>query len=57
MRSRPSMPATRPEAASEILTRQVFVGVKALLMEPSALPVAGRHDNIEAIYRKPDGAA
>ena len=36
----------------EILARQVFVRVKALLMEPSAFPYAERHDNIEALYRK-----
>jgi len=36
----------------EILTRQVFVRFKALLMEPSAYAFAERHDNLEAIYRK-----
>jgi len=36
----------------EILTRQVFIRFKALLMEPSALVYAERHDNIEAIYKK-----
>ncbi len=36
----------------EILARQVFIRFKALLMEPSALPYAERHDNIEAIYKK-----
>jgi type I restriction enzyme R subunit len=36
----------------EILARQVFTRFKALLMEPSALAYAERHDNIEAIYRK-----
>ncbi len=36
----------------EIITRQVFERFKALLMEPSALQYAERHDNIEAIYKK-----
>ena len=36
----------------EILARQVFVCLKALLMEPSAFAYAERHDNIEAIYKK-----
>jgi len=36
----------------EIMARQVFIRFKALLMEPSALAYAGRHDNIEAIYKK-----
>ena len=36
----------------EIIARQVFIRFKALLMEPSALAYAERHDNIEAIYRK-----
>lgn len=36
----------------EIFARQVFVRFKALLMEPSALVFAERHDNIEAIYKK-----
>ena len=36
----------------EIMVRQVFIRFKALLMEPSALAYAERHDNIEAIYRK-----
>lgn len=36
----------------EILGRQVFARFKALLMEPSALAFAERHDNIEAIYKK-----
>ncbi|MBI2840456.1 MAG: type I restriction endonuclease subunit R [Acidobacteria bacterium] len=36
----------------EIMARQVFNRFKALLMEPSALAYAERHDNIEAIYRK-----
>ena len=36
----------------EILARVVFSRFKALLVEPSALLYAERHDNIEAIYRK-----
>jgi type I restriction enzyme R subunit len=36
----------------EIIARQVFVRFKTLLMEPSALAYAERHDNIEAIYKK-----
>lgn len=36
----------------EIMARQVFIRFKALLMEPSALAYAGRHDDIEAIYKK-----
>lgn len=36
----------------EIMARQVFLRFKSLLMEPSALALAERHDNIEAIYRK-----
>ena len=36
----------------EIMARQVFIRFKALLMEPSALGYAERHDNIEAIYKK-----
>lgn len=36
----------------EIMARQVFDRFKALLMEPSALAYAERHDNIEAIYKK-----
>jgi type I restriction enzyme R subunit len=36
----------------EIIARQVFIRFKALLMEPSALQYAERHDNIEAIYKK-----
>lgn len=36
----------------EIMARQVFVRFKGLLMEPSALLYAERHDNIEAIYKK-----
>jgi type I restriction enzyme R subunit len=36
----------------EIMARQVFIRFKALLMEPSALAHAERHDNIEAIYKK-----
>lgn len=36
----------------EIMARQVFMRFKALLMEPSALAYAERHDNLEAIYKK-----
>ncbi len=36
----------------EIMARQVFARFKTLLMEPSALAYAERHDNIEAIYKK-----
>lgn len=36
----------------EIMARQIFSRFKALLMEPSALTHAERHDNIEAIYKK-----
>ena len=36
----------------EILARVVFGRFKALLVEPSALVYAERHDNIEAIYKK-----
>ncbi len=36
----------------EILARVVFARFKALLIEPSALTYAERHDNIEAIYKK-----
>ena len=36
----------------EIMSRQVFTRFKALLMEPSALAYAERHDNLEAIYKK-----
>jgi type I restriction enzyme R subunit len=36
----------------EIMARQVFSRFKALLMEPSAMAYAERHDNIEAIYKK-----
>ncbi|MDO8786921.1 MAG: type I restriction endonuclease subunit R [Sulfuritalea sp.] len=36
----------------EILARVVFSRFKALLVEPSALTYAERHDNIEAIYKK-----
>lgn len=36
----------------EILCRQVFIRFKALLVEPSALVYAERHDNLEAIYKK-----
>ena len=36
----------------EILARVVFSRFKALLVEPSALTYAERHDNLEAIYKK-----
>ena len=36
----------------EILSRVVFSRFTALLVEPSALVYAERHDNIEAIYKK-----
>lgn len=36
----------------EILTRQVFDGYRALLMEPAAYPYAERRDNLETIYKK-----
>lgn len=36
----------------EIMAREIFTRFKALLMEPSALAYAERHDNIEAIYKK-----
>lgn len=36
----------------EILSRQVFIRFKALLMEPTAYAYAERHDNLEAIYKK-----
>jgi type I restriction enzyme R subunit len=36
----------------EILSRQVFVRFKALVMEPAAFTYAERHDNLEAIYKK-----
>ena len=36
----------------EILARVVFSRFKALLVEPSALAYAERHDNLEAIYKK-----
>ena len=36
----------------EILCRLVFSRFKALLVEPSALIYAERHDNLEAIYKK-----
>ena len=39
----------------EIVARQVFIRFTALLMEPSALAYAERHDNIEAIYKKLQG--
>lgn len=36
----------------EIMARQVFQRFKTLVMEPSAMAFAERHDNIEAIYKK-----
>lgn len=36
----------------EIIARQVFICMKALVVEPAAWAYAERHDNIEAIYRK-----
>lgn len=36
----------------EIIARQVFSRMKALLVEPAAWNYAERHDNIEAIYKK-----
>ena len=36
----------------EIIAREVFSRFKALLMEPSALRYAVRHDDIETIYKK-----
>jgi type I restriction enzyme, R subunit len=36
----------------EIMCRVVFSRFKALLVEPSALVYAERHDNLEAIYKK-----
>jgi type I restriction enzyme R subunit len=36
----------------EIMAREVFSRFKALLMEPSALRYAVRHNDIEAIYKK-----
>jgi len=36
----------------EVMARQVFIRFKALLMEPSALAYAERHDSVEAIYKK-----
>ena len=39
----------------EIMAREMFMRFNALLMEPSALTYAERHDNIEAIYRKLEG--
>src|SRR6185436_5936037 len=36
----------------EIMARQVFIRFKTLLMEPSVVAYAERHDNIEAIYKK-----
>ncbi|MCB1211275.1 MAG: type I restriction endonuclease subunit R, partial [Verrucomicrobiales bacterium] len=36
----------------EIMTRQVFIRFKALIMEESIYTFAERHDNLEAIYKK-----
>jgi len=36
----------------EILARQVFARIKALITEPAVNTYAERHDNIEAIYKK-----
>jgi type I restriction enzyme R subunit len=36
----------------EIIARQVFLRMKALLVEPAAYAYAERHDNLEAIYKK-----
>ncbi|TBY85472.1 type I restriction endonuclease subunit R [Rhizobium leguminosarum bv. viciae] len=36
----------------EIMARQVFIRFKSLLVEPSVLAFAERHDNIEAMYKK-----
>ena len=36
----------------EILSRQVFIRFKALIMEPSVFGYAEQHDNLEAIYKK-----
>lgn len=36
----------------EIMAREMFGRFKALVMEPSALAYAERHDNLEAIYKK-----
>jgi type I restriction enzyme R subunit len=36
----------------EIIARQVFTRLKALVMQPSVFAYAERHDNIEAIYKK-----
>jgi type I restriction enzyme R subunit len=44
--------ASESKRRYEILARVVFTRFKALLMEPSALVFAERHDNIEAIYKK-----
>jgi type I restriction enzyme R subunit len=52
MRSRRSIPRDEAKRRFEILAREVFSRFKALLVEPSALTYAERHDNIEAIYKK-----
>jgi type I restriction enzyme R subunit len=36
----------------EIMARELFSRMKALILEPSARPYYQRHDNIEAIYKK-----
>jgi type I restriction enzyme R subunit len=36
----------------EIIARQVFLRMKALLMEPAVYAYAERHDNLEAIHKK-----
>jgi len=36
----------------EIMTRQVFIRFKALIMEEAIFTFAERHDNLEAIYKK-----
>lgn len=36
----------------EIMARQIFARMRALVSEPSAWHYAARHDNIETIYRK-----
>jgi type I restriction enzyme R subunit len=36
----------------EIMTRQVFLRFKALIMEEAVFAFAERHDNLEAIYKK-----
>lgn len=36
----------------EIIAREMFARLKALVGEPSTYPYAERHDNVEAIYKK-----